>query len=511
MSTQQPKSILDAVRIHACDRADAAALTFVDTQSSTWHTLNWSQIWRDVNAVVCELQNRGMQEHDHVGIWLPNGYRWIVLDLALQALGCVSIPLHPLTVSHQAASQIERGHCKFLLLADRSQLDTISIASNLNVLLASDVFGCQQMESQIADRNLISPGQDSVQTILFTSGTTGRSKGVELTFENLHSNAWAALKRYEFTSDERVLNVLPLSHVFARTCDLYVWCLNGHELVVSQGRDQFLDDVEMWNPTHLNGVPLLFQRMRDSIETNNERTFEQATGGRLRHVNAGGAPLPPELRAFFIENGVPIHQGYGLTETSPVISLEGANAERAGSVGRPLDGVEVRISGEEVQTRGSGVMKGYLDDPECTADVMDDDGWLKTGDRGRLDDDGFLFIDGRMDETIVTTAGHNINPAILESKIVQESDVTRVAVFGHGRPFLVGLVVTDGCDQADPVELLQRINSRLENLPGYCLLREIRVLDADFSMEKGELTSKQSLVRGHIAEVFSAEIESMYT
>ena len=505
MSAQQPKSILDAVQTHVRLRGDAEALSFYSSEKSRWCTWTWSQLWQQVQATATNLSYQGVSNGDRIGIWLENGCPWILTDLALQLMQCVSVPIHPATLPSQVVVQLTRAACKLLIVDDPTRSTGSDLRVSCRTLPVADLLigtGQKQKEFMTAK-----PDMTAVQTILFTSGTTGVSKGVELTYENLFSNAAAALDRYDFQQDELVLNLLPLSHVFARTCDLYVWCLNGHHMVCSQGKELFGEDIKRWRPTHINAVPVVFQRLLSAV-TDGCSTLSDVTGGRLRHVNAGGAPVPESLRSAFQSNGIPMYQGYGLSETSPVIALEGASGTCPESVGRPLRSVEVRIKNGEIQTRGSSVMKGYLDDPERTAAVFDGD-WLKTGDLGRIDEDGFLYVDGRIDEIIVTVTGHNINPSLLESQICQERDIVRVAVFGHGKPYLVGLVVLDSkC--AEPHDLLIRINNHLSTFPKYCRIRQIVVLNRDFSMENGELTSKQSLVRNVIARSYAAEIESMY-
>jgi long-chain acyl-CoA synthetase len=505
MSAQQPKSILDAVQTHVRSRGDAEALSFYSSEHSRWCTWTWSQLWQQVEATATNMRSQGVSSDDRIGVWLENGCPWILTDLALQLMQCVSVPIHPATLPRQASVHLSRAACELLIVNNPAQSDETGLQLSCRTLPVADVLiGNGQKPKQYTPAE---PDMTAVQTILFTSGTTGVSKGVELTYGNLYSNAVAALERYDFKQDELVLNLLPLSHVFARTCDLYVWCLNGHHMVCSRGKESFSEDIKHWRPTHINAVPVVFQNLL-SIVTDKCSSLSDVTGGRLRHVNAGGALVPEPLRSAFQSNGIPMYQGYGLSETSPVIALEGASGTCPESVGRPLNSVEVRIKNGEIQTRGPSVMKGYLDDPERTAAVFDGS-WLKTGDLGRIDEDGFLYVDGRLDEMMVTAAGHNINPALLESQICQEPDVARVVVFGHGKPYLVGLIVLNSkCVESH--DLLNRINNHLLAFPKYCRIHEIVVLDRDLSIEDGELTSKQSLVRNVIAQSYASEIESMY-
>jgi len=505
MSTQQPKSILDAVQMHARVCSDSEALSFYDSDKSEWCTLTWSQLWQQVKMTATTMLSQGVSKGDRVAVWLENGCPWVLTDLALQLMQCVSVPIHPATLPKQAALQIARAACDLLIVDDLTRNDASDLRITCRILPVGGLLTGSLREP--IEHMPVVPDMQAVQTILFTSGTTGVSKGVLLTYGNLYTNTAAALERYAFEEDEVVLNLLPLSHVFARTCDLYVWCLNGHHLICSQGKEHFSEDVRQCRPTHINAVPVVFQRLLNAV-TDGRSTFTEVTGGRLRHVNAGGAPVPASLRRAFQTYSIPMYQGYGLSETSPVIALEGASGSNPGSVGRPLGCVEVRIKNGEIQTRGASVMKGYLDDSELTAAVFDGD-WLKTGDLGRLNEDGFLYIDGRIDEMIVTTAGHNINPALIESQICQEADVARMAVFGHGKPYLVGLVVLES-NHSESRNLLDRINHHLLEFPKYCRIRKILVLDRDLSMKHGELTSKQSLVRNVIAESYATEIESMY-
>src|SRR5262249_17553872 len=233
------------------------------------------------------------------------------------------------------------------------------------------------------------------------------------------SNAIATCQAFEFTTDDLRLSWLPLSHIFARTCDLYTWLIHGCQLALAASREQIIAHCGLLHPTLLNGVPYFFEKVCRSLcdagkfgpaEPGGQTHLQKLLGGNMRACCSGGAALPDHVAEFFWREGVPLVQGYGLTESSPVITTCTPDRHKTGSVGPAVQGVEVKTADDgEIMTRGPHVMLGYLKRPQDTA-VAIQDGWLHTGDLGRLDADGYLFITGRKKELIVTAGGKNIAP-----------------------------------------------------------------------------------------------------
>lgn len=413
---------------------------------------------------------------------------------------------------------------------------------------------------------------DAPASILYTSGTTGDPKGVVLTHRNLVSNLMATKEVYpgEGGPDEQAIGFLPLSHVFARTTShlfLHLGIAFHYVGSVEEVPDAFAEV----RPTVFASVPILFERafarirsMLDDSPATRRRIFEWALevgrasterrdrgeglgawltvrkalaqllvygriqkrfGGRLKLVVLGGAQLPREIEEFFFAIGVDLYQGYGLTETSPVLSVNTPESHRLGSVGRALPGVELRIGDEgEVQARGPGVMQEYWNRPAATAETFSPDGWFRTGDLGRLDDDGFLFLAGRIEDILVTADGLNVAPVPIEQLLTGAPIVARAVVVGDDRPCLAALLVPDfeslgirpkdrPQKLADP-DLQQQFAEVVETtnrfLASHERIREWRLVPQPFAVETGELTPTLEIRRSVVAELYAALIEEMY-
>ncbi|MCK4409879.1 MAG: AMP-binding protein, partial [Candidatus Eisenbacteria sp.] len=331
---------------------------------------------------------------------------------------------------------------------------------------------------------------DDVATIVYTSGTTGAPKGVVLTHANIVSNARALTDRYGICSDDSTVSYLPLSHMFERTCGYYTFLFAGATITYADEMTTVAKDVAAARPTVLIAVPRVLEKahaaarwkieghskrkqalVNNAIRDLNERAnrryrgkrvspwlalrcavydrlvakkFRDAAGGRLRIIVSGGASLNKQIAKVLFVVGFNVFEGYGMTEASPVIACSPVDGIRLGTVGTPLEGVEVRIGeSEEILVRGPNVMRGYLGRPEETAEALDADGWLHSGDQGVLDADGYLSITGRLKDLIVTSYGKNISPRPIEEKITRSKYVAQVMVCGDGRKYLVALVVPD--------------------------------------------------------------------
>ncbi|MFV2070036.1 MAG: long-chain fatty acid--CoA ligase, partial [Pirellulales bacterium] len=378
-------------------------------------------------------------------------------------------------------------------------------------------------------------GPDDLATILYTSGTTGEPKGVMLSHENLVSNATTTCQAYGGGPDNRRLGILPLSHIYARTCDLYAWITLGSQFALAEDRESVLKNCAQVRPTDMNAVPYFYDKVCRLLASRGDAdqpgALRRLLGGNIQFCCSGGAALPDSVATTFQRHGVPLLQGYGLTETSPVISFSSLDACQVGSVGRPLPGVEVRIAEDgEILTRGPHVMLGYWKDDLATAETIRD-GWLRTGDLGALDDEGYLTIRGRKKEILVTSTGKNIVPNHLEGLLTASPLIAQAMVVGDARNFLTALIVPDtdvlkpilrerqleslGVEQAirqiEIVELFRdEIDARLASVSRFEQIGSFDILDRAFSQELGEMTAKLSLRRHVIEEHFHDAIERMY-
>ncbi len=478
-----------------------------------------------------------------------NRYEWIVCDLAILLTQAVHVPIHAPLTADQVHAQMAHCGAKVAFASTTAQVDKIiARAKDLPTDLRLVSFEPDERAepfSRWLDRSVEDPqplieaaranlNAESIATLLYTSGTTGNPKGVILTQGNLTSNTRGILHALPQSSQDLRVNFLPLSHIFARTCDLYTWIALGSQLGLAQSRESVIADCQTLRPTTLNGVPYFFDKVRRALEAMGTAAQPAAVqtlfGGRLKYFCSGGAALPDHLFDYFLAQNVPILQGYGLTETSPVISVSSLEHVRRGASGKPIQDVEIRIAADdEILTRGPHVMPGYYLDPAATSEVIRD-GWFYTGDYGHLDDDGFLFIRGRKKEVIVTTGGKNIAPVYLESLLTEDPLMAQAMVIGDDRNYLTALIVPnlDGLrdflaenawptDSPPPLEdpqiraiFEQRIRTQLGKVSEYEQVRRFTLLANEFTIDSGEMTPKLSLRRNVINQNYATQIEAMY-
>jgi long-chain acyl-CoA synthetase len=534
---------------------DRPALAVKRSGKYAW--LTWSEIAGDVAKTVAALLKLGVRPGDRVAHLSENRYEWIIADFAIQMAGAIHVPIHAPLTGVQIAWQVRHSGAKVLLLSGASQAAKLAaLGSELPPELSVVAYDpCSdalpgRLITALADLQHAAPlepgieaacqsrkviGPESLATILYTSGTTGEPKGVMLTQHNLASNTLATIDAFGFEDDDLRLNFLPLSHIFARTCDLYCWLAGGTRMALAESRDTVIADCQAIRPTILNGVPHFYDRvfrgLTDKGVAEVPGALRATLGGAIRVCCGGGAALPEHLFDYFHRHGVPLLQGYGLTESSPVISLSSQTAFRRGASGRPIAGIEVKIADDgEILTRGPHVMVGYYENPAATAEVLKE-GWLYTGDLGRLDEDNFLYITGRKKEILVTLGGKNIAPVYLESLLTQDPLILQALVIGDGRPCLAALIVPNsdvlkaeiaarGIAVASAGEALvhpqvlafvhERIRERLKDVAPYEQVQRLLLLPRAFTIEQGEMTAKLTLRRKVIEEHFAAEIETLY-
>lgn len=526
-------------------------------RDGAYHALTWRQVSDDVCRVAAALRQLGVCSGDRVIQVSDNRYEWIVVDLAIQLVAAVHVPVHATLSGQQIAWQIVDSEARLVVLSCDEQagklqdhaeefpaaLELLSFErctatiGNATIPTIEDAVATISPSDakDVRDTALIEGDSDALATILYTSGTTGEPKGVMLTQRNLVSNAVATCSAFQMDRTDVRLGFLPLSHVFARTCDLYTWIARGSQLALADSRESVLADCALLKPTVLTGVPYFFEkvyrRLTEDDVAVDDGILRSALGGNIRVCASGGAALPDHVCQFFHDNGVPLLQGYGLTESSPVITLSTRSAWRPGTVGRTLPGVEVSIAEDgEILTRGPHVMAGYWKNPAATAEVIRD-GWLHTGDIGALDADDFLQITGRKKELIVTSGGKNIAPTYLESRLTEDALILQALVVGDGRKFLTALIVPDpdrlkaeiasrsiavysaaaALGHPDVQSLYaDRIRERLADLSHFEQIGRFTLMDRGFTIESGEMTPKLSLRRKVIEANCAELIEGMY-
>ena len=393
-----------------------------------------------------------------------------------------------------------------------------------------------RLREELAQREQALSGED-LATIMYTSGTTGNPKGVMLTHSNLLSNAIASDAASQRGPEAVLLNWLPFSHIYARTVDHYLSLVAGVPLSLSQSVDTLVDDLREIEPTHISCVPRFYEKLLATVGTDDPketgRRLRGIFGSRIDWLGSGGAPLPPPVAHAYEAAGLLILQGYGLTESSPVISFNRKNHYKLETVGQPIPGVEVRIAADgEVLTRGPHVMKGYWNDPKGTAEAIRD-GWLHTGDLGSLDAEGFLTITGRKKELLVMSSGKKVVPPYIEGLLLGDNCIDQAVVHGEGRNFLTALIVPNWdnvrkilCaenvprNNAEPEELARdpavrallqrRIDAVLADVASWERVKQFVVLAQPFSVAAEELTVSLKLRRKVIIDKHRQELDALY-
>ena len=550
MNDNLPSSMIEMFLVNARDEPDRVVLNY--KLEEEWQELGWGVIARHASRYAVVLREKGVQAGDRVILVSENRYEWILVDLAVQLLGAIHVPVHAPLTGHQIAYQVNDSAAVMAIVSGHEQaskLDNVELSDQL-VLMSFDTVStdrayedlpgtAENVPDEVGDaimqERVDNPlDTTSVATILYTSGTTGEPKGVMLSHHNLVCNTLSSMENFDASGDDVHLNFLPLSHIFARTCDYYAWIATSNRLVLAQSRDTIIEDCHAMKPTQMNGVPYFFDKLHRVLKEQGREdepgSLRDLLGGNMVRCNSGGAALAEHVYDFFTGQGLYLLQGYGLTETSPVISMSNEQNSRRGASGRPLRDVEVAITEEgEIITRGPHVMIGYYKNEVATAEAIRDD-WFYTGDLGHLDEDNFVYITGRKKELIVTAGGKNIAPVLLESLMTEDLLMEQAVVIGSERKFLTALVVVarEPLEKylqeqqielswpealADPrVEQLvrERIDRQLENLSPFEQVGKFALLAEPFSLEREEMTAKLSLRRDVIMKNQAAVIEAMY-
>lgn len=549
------ETLISIFYAQAEQRADKPSL--LAKQEGIYREVLWSQLAESVRAIAGGLLASGVQPGDRVGILSENRREWIEADFAIMSVGAITVALHaPLTpaqVKEQFADStpvavfVSTADQRDKLLSIRADLPSVRLvvafdanaeASGVESLWAFMRRGREHLAAhpKALEARIAAVTPDDIAAITYTSGTTGESKGVMLTHSNLVSNIRALERAFPMCKDTTALVFLPLSHIYARTCDLYMGIAVGGILALAESIDTILQNFCEARPHHFSAVPRIHQKLaalaRPAFEAGNRQALRELLGGRVEWCTSGGAALPVDIARFYFEAGVPIYQGYGLTETSPVISFSYEQKWRIGSAGVPIEGAEVKIAADgEILTRGPHVMKGYWNKPEATAEVLDAEGWFHTGDIGYLDEDGFLYITDRKKDILVTTYGKNVAPQQIEGLLTFDPFIAQAFVYGDGKPYLTALIVPahekltawakeQGFGEMPLAELVsqaavrslyeERIREALRDLASYEQVRKFAFRLEPFSYATGEMTLTAKLRRKQIVESAQEVLEGLY-
>jgi long-chain acyl-CoA synthetase len=555
-----------------------------------WHWYSYAEVGELVDACRGGLAAAGIGRGDHVGLISANSVWWAVTSFACYGLGAVVVPMyeteHPEIWRYICRdASVKLVVCANGSLADRLTSGYVDEAAPACVVVGRPPVDPGSFEALLAKgrdepRPPLGLAGDEIASLIYTSGTTGEPKGVQLSHRNICSNISALHALLPLSHQDRSLSFLPWAHSFGHTCELHALVALGASLALCDDVEkilQYLSDVE---PTVLISVPRIFNRLYHRIGRDMERRppfvrsmFERgiqlarkrrqgvlalneaaqlatidrlvfsrirgALGGRLRYAFSGGAALEPEVAELIDNVGITVYEGYGLTETSPVVTANGPHQHRLGSVGKIIDGVRVHIENVnhggqhagEIVVYGPGVMRGYHGRQKETARVMTKDGGLRTGDLGYLDADGFLYITGRIKEQYKLQNGKHVTPAPLEETLKLSPYINNIMIYGVGREYNVALVVpnvdslsawserrqlhfggTAGMLTSARVaaHMLADIGERSAGFRSYERIKCIRLIEQDFSIDNGMLTPTMKIKRSAIVEHYAQTLASLY-
>jgi long-chain acyl-CoA synthetase len=558
-----------------------------------YRPITYTELGRRVYALARALHELGVRKGDRVAILAENCPEWAITDWATLCLGAITVPIYPTLTAPQVGEILRDSEPKALVVSDKKQRRKACEAvegTGLNPQMiciepdsSSETPNFEQMLNQpgtlteSALRALVEASQPKdIVTFIYTSGTTGEPKGAMLTHHNLITNIEAVLELIDWRPDDVFLSFLPLSHVFERMGGHFLPIYAGLTIAYAESLFTLANDMVEVKPTMMLGVPRFYASVMDRILASvrqmpplRQKLFyrmlevgkvyaqcwregrsaplgvrlqhavldklvaakiRERVGGRLRYFISGGAALPKEVAEFFHAFGILIIEGYGLTETSPVLTVNPPRAPRFGSVGKPIRGVEIKIAEDgEILARGPNIMLGYYKKPEATAAAIDPDGWFHTGDVGHIDADGYLYITDRKKDILVLANGKNVAPQPIENLLKQSELVQEAVVYGDGMSAPVALIVpnidalrafakqagieADGDALLNHDAIQKRFRQELERvnreLADFQRIKGFRLISKPFSIETGELTPTLKVKRRVVAEKYAHLLQEM--
>ncbi|HZV61133.1 MAG TPA: AMP-dependent synthetase/ligase [Methylophilaceae bacterium] len=520
-------------------------------------------VWQDYNvSALLDLlgrwqagyRNAGLKAGDRVALCMKNGIHWVMADIAAHGLGIVVVPIYADDNADNQAWCIENSGAKLLVTDHLRSLShfqaRLPALPQIVVTRGEAIAPTIPLETWLpgdGDFSLIDQPADTLATIVYTSGTTGRPKGVMLSHRNILSNLDGILDAYEVYESDTLLSVLPLSHMFERTGGYYLPLMAGAKVVYARGINELAQDLEEQQPTIIMAVPRLFERMLSRIDERLEKTpikrwmFHRAAlagwrkfkniarwqdwlvlntffplvakplsrrlGGHIRKAVMGGAALDERVAQTFIGLGIPLLQGYGMTEASPVVAVNREDNNDPISVGEPLFNIETRLSGQnELLIRGPSIMQGYWENAEATQKIIDAEGWLNTGDVVEIREKR-IYIRGRSKNILVLSNGEKIAPEDIEQAVMKDGTFEQVMVVGEGKPFLMLLAVAR---EGDEQVLLSKANEQIKHLPRYARIRRVMLIEEPWTMENDLLTPTLKIKRNAVYERYRHQVESAY-
>ena len=571
------------------------------TSAGNWHTTTWSEFSAYTMDVAKSLMSMGFESGDNLSIYSYNRKEWYAAYAAANMAGGAAVGVYHTCSPEEVDWVVGNSDSKVVFVGNNPMDggDPSKMCSNrLNAVMDglekvemavimdgvemdhekaiswSDfiAMGAKVEDSAVMER-IAAVKPDDVASLIYTSGTTGNPKGVVLTHDNMDFEIGEVHKLVTFNQGEGYVSWLPCAHVFGQLADNHIWIRDAIHMRVVDNPLHSIDYCKEVNPHLFIGVPRIYEKVYSNLVAglgskvgwlklpilgNIVRKKAKAKIGftNLKFAITGAAPINPDILHLFHDLGIPIYEGYGMTETSAGATLGYAGANRIGSVGKPLSGTELRIADPdeggngEIQFRGRHVMAGYYRNPEATAETMTEDGWLKSGDLGKIDSDGFVYVTGRLKEIYVSSAGKNIAPLVIEETMKSIPVISQCMLIGDNRKYCsalftldVGAILRDvhGLDGAtevpkDPSEQLAKLAELGHDLSEYTAvgsdihnqleasvaglnqkfsnpeqIKKFTVLPRDLGVDQGELTPTLKIRRKQIRENWAAEIEAMYS
>jgi len=592
MTSFAPISTINDLFRRVAAAANPRAILWQD-EFGQWQPISSDQIYQRVRSLAQAFLSWGAQKGDRIALIGENRWEWAVTDFAALAIGAIDVPIYPTLTGEQVAALISDAGCKIAVVSTRQQFDKLNSLRSHTQLerivmmdpggpadeaisfasLMDDADACGAERDPIFDALVRSVEPKDLATLIYTSGTTGEPKGVALTHGNIASNQNLAAADFHFTSADACISFLPLSHITARALD-YVMFVSGAQVIYCSKFDKLPQAMREVKPTVFVGVPRVFEKIHQEVERqaslspvkkrllawairlgarHRDTVYDgrkpssplwtlasklvyskvrAAFGGRVKVFVAGGAPLGIDTGRWFASVGIALWEGYGLTETSPVIALNTPISHRLGTVGRVLPNVETKIAEDgELLVRGPSVFVGYWQKPAANAECFDSEGWFKTGDIAHLDADGFLSITDRKKELLKTSGGKMVAPQPIENKLKNNILVAQAALVGDKHKYISALLspnfaaleewakhhdlegksraelVADGRVTALYAEVVREVNGELANFES---IKRFRVVADEWTQETGELTPSMKLKRRAISARYAWAIAEFY-
>jgi long-chain acyl-CoA synthetase len=560
--------------------------------SDEWHPISSDQMYQRVRVLATAFLRMGAKKGDRIALISENRWEWAVTDFAVLAIGAADVPIYPTLTAEQVAELVRDAGCRIAVVSTRQQFDKLQSLRNqtqLEHIVTMDSpapDGAEAMSFLLEGADALGAERDPVfdalahsiephdlATLIYTSGTTGEPKGVALTHGNIAANQNIAAQDFNFCSTDACISFLPLSHVTARALD-YVMYNYGAQVAYCSQYERLPQAMREVRPTVIVGVPRVFEKIRQAVEQKagqspvkkrllawairlgskhadtvydgrqpssivwklaNKLVYSkvrEAFGGRVRIFVSGGAPLGIDTARWFASAGIALLEGYGLTETSPVIALNTPKRHRLGAAGMPLSNVELKLADDgELLVRGPSVFSGYWQKPSATAECFDSHGWFLTGDIAHIDADGFLYITDRKKELLKTSGGKLVAPQPIENKLKNNFLVANAALVGDRHKFIsaviapnfpaleewarhngihapsrAGLVVDSKVNELY-AEIVRDTNTGLANFE---TVKRFRVVADEWTQESGELTPSMKIKRRVLNARYAALIAELY-